>query len=86
MARYDGSFIVGLATLICLVIFGTIGNKRIPTALLSLADCFFGIYLLYPVIMNVLYKVVKIPFVSKVDLYSEIVTVQKSGQKSHFQQ
>ena len=60
LARYDGPFVVGASALIYLVVFQLLKDGQIPKILLLLADCSFGIYLLHPVIMNVLYKVVKL--------------------------
>ncbi len=60
IAQYDNIFVLGTAILIYMVVRKCLQNKSLPKWLLSLAGCSFGIYLLHPVIINMLYKVVNI--------------------------
>lgn len=58
LARYDGLFVLGSAALIFQFIKNKVHKERKIVVCFSKAS--FGIYLIHPVIMNVLYKVLNI--------------------------
>lgn len=58
IARYDDIFIIGMACFIFMFIKNKDKGKQ-NKLVSSLSVCSFGIYLIHPVIMNVLYKVVE---------------------------
>ena len=63
LARYDGIFVFAVASMIFLLFTDKkdVIEKSVRgfggEYIMSLADCSFGIYLIHPVIMNVMYKV-----------------------------
>lgn len=63
LAQYDCIFVFAVASMIFLLFndkknaIEKIGKVQGGGYILSLADCSFGIYLIHPVIMNILYKV-----------------------------
>lgn len=59
-AQYNDIFVLGLTVYIYKMIKQIYSNKNISGGGYSLAACSFGIYLMHPVVMNVLYKVWKI--------------------------
>lgn len=59
LAQYNDIFVLGLTVYMYELIKRTYSNKNISGGY-SLASCSFGVYLIHPVVMNVLYKVLKI--------------------------
>ena len=74
IANYDNIFVIGAATYIYRFVQKNFNynNSKLIT---SVAECSFGIYLLHPVVMNILYKVIKISPVQLNPWYSILLFV-----------
>lgn len=70
IASYDDVFVIGSAMLFYLIVRKFAPNEC-GGVLRDMADCSFGIYLIHPVIMNVLYKVLDI----RPDYYFHMISI-----------